>query len=207
MTLHNRPYIVLIDDDVKSDQPLVGYLKKEYPIDNIFLFQNPADGVKFIEENLEKKIIVLLDIMFYGKPLGFEVFNQIIDKSSLVCFIVMSGNIEKSSYSDLVSLINGHAWYIVQRDKPAKDILSLVKQAENHLSMRIDSAIEEWVLRQNPENMQKNFIKSRNGKSYTLLDILHSIRTGTDPIGQEMANDILQLAITMISEDESLISD
>lgn len=185
---------------------MIGYLHRAYGADNVFLFQAPADGIKFVEANLAKRIIVLLDIMFDNKPQGFDVFNQIVSRSTLVCFIVMTGSIEAATKQQLKSLVNGHAWYIIQRDKTAKEILALIKEAESHLMMRVDGALEEWILRHGPDEQQTPFIKTRGGKSYSLADILHSIRTGENQaIGQQMAADILTMAVDLLANDKSRI--
>ncbi|WP_426582692.1 hypothetical protein [Mucilaginibacter sp. R-33] len=202
----NKPLIVVVDDDFTKDQPLYGFLETAYPAENIHLFQNSGDGVNFIEQNLSKKIIVLLDIMFNGQEVGVDVFNEISKKSALVCFIVMTGNIEQISREGLKNLINGHAWYIVQRDKPAKDILAIIKDAENHINLRVDGALEEWVFRHTPEEQARPFLKTRSGKSYSLLDILQSLRTGdNDDIGQKIAGDIMALAVDLLLQDKTKI--
>jgi FixJ family two-component response regulator len=204
--INSKPLIVVIDDDITMDQPLIGYLTNSYETENVYLFQNSKDGVKFIEQNLSRKIIVLLDIMFNGREVGFEVFNEISMKSALVCFIVMTGNIEQVSREGLKSLINGHTWYIVQRDKPAKEILSIIKNAEEHIKLRVDGALEEWVLRNSYDEQQKPFLKTRSGKSYSLLDILQSLRTGdNDGIGHKIAGDILNLAVDLLARDKTNI--
>ena len=208
MATSTKPYIVLVDDDVDimEGQPLIGYLRRAYGASNVFLFKDTNDGIQFIEANLAKRIIVLLDIMFGEKAQGFEVFDRIREKSKLVCFIVMTGNVEAISKQQLQRLVNCHAWYIVQRDKPAKEIMALLKEAETHLMMRVDGALEEWVLRHGPDEQQKPFIKTRGGKSYSLADILHSLRTGeNEAIGQEMAAGILVMAIDLLVHDKSRI--
>lgn len=202
----NRPLIIVIDDDFTKDQPLYGFLETAYPSENIHLFQNSGDGVKFIEQNLSKKIIVLLDIMFNGQEAGVDVFNEISKKSALVCFIVMTGNIEQISRAGLTNLINGHAWYIIQRDKPAREILAIIKDAENHINLRVDGALEEWVFRHTAEEQSRPFLKTRDGKSYSLLDILQSLRTSdNDEIGQKIAGDIMALAVDLLLNDRTKI--
>jgi len=202
---NTKPLVVIIDDDLPDNYPLPKYLKNAYGNENVFLFKYPAEGVKFIEENLSSRIIVILDIMFDGRAIGLEVFDHLVDKSSLICVIIMTGNIENTAREDLVKLINGHAWYLVQRDKPAKEIMALVKRAQDHIDTRIDGALEQWIARQKPEDQQKPFLTTREGESYSLLDILHSIRTGEDEIGQEMAKNITSLAISMLARDRSRI--
>jgi len=204
----DKPLIVVIDDDFTKDQPLYGFLETGYPAENIHLFQNSSDGEKFIEQNLSQKIIVLLDIMFNGQEVGVDVFNEITKKSALVCFIVMTGNIEQISREGLKNLINGHAWYIVQRDKPAREILAIIKEAENHINLRVDGALEQWIFRHTIEEQNKPFITTRSGSSYTLLDILQSLRTGeNDEIGQQIAGDILALAVDLLMQDQTKIGE
>jgi hypothetical protein len=206
MSTSNKPYIVLIDDDTNEDHPLIDYLHMAYGAENVFLFQQPNDGIAFIEANLAKRIIVLLDIMFNNQPLGFDVFDQVVSKSTLVCFIVMTGNFEAASKEQLRNLINGHAWYLIQRDRPAKEILALIKDAEKHLMMRVDGALESWILRHSPDEQNTPFIKTRGGKSYSLADILYSIRTGeNEAIGQRMAANILTMAVDLLANDKSRI--
>jgi len=205
---NNKPLIVIIDDDFTKDQPLYGFLETAYPTENLHIFQNSADGEKFVEQHLSQKTIVLLDIMFNGHEVGVDVFNEISKKSALVCFIVMTGNIEQVSRKGLENLINGHAWYIVQRDKPAKEILGIIKDAENHIDLRVDGALEQWVLRHSEEEQKKPFITTRSGNSYTLLDILQSLRTGdNEEIGQEIAGDILALAVDLLMQDKTKIGE
>lgn len=204
----SKTLIVIIDDDFTKDQPLYGFLETAYPTENLHLFQNSSDGEKFVEEHLSQRTIVLLDIMFNGQEVGVDVFNEISKKSALVCFIVMTGNIEQVSRKGLENLINGHAWYIVQRDKPAKEILAIIKEAENHINLRVDSALEQWIFRHDIEERNKPFITTRSGRSYTLLDILQSLRTGdNDEIGHQIAGDILMLAVDLLMEDKTKIGE
>lgn len=206
MNLRSKPQIVIIDDDIPAvdyNYPLVDMLKIEYGGEDVHLFQDPNQGIEFIEQNLSKKIIVLLDIIFNGKSEGFNVFDAIVKKSSLVCFILMTGNLEKIDRRELVKFINGHGWYYVQRDRPAGEIMSIVKNAEHYLVTRIDGALEEWILKHSPENQMKPYLKTSDGKMYTLLEILQSIREGSNnAFGQEMVAGILNLTIDLLARNK-----
>ncbi|MBW3128865.1 hypothetical protein [Hymenobacter profundi] len=201
-----KPELVIIDDNITEAYPLVDRLKMIYDADNIHIFPTTKEGIEYIENNISKRIIVLLDIMFGSIAEGLNVFDAITEKSLLICFIIMTGSINNISKEDLVKLINRHAWYIVQRDKPAQYILDIIKKADAHISSRVDSALEEWVLRHSREEQIRPFIKSRNGESYSLLDILDSVRKGGDDnIGQEMISNILAVAIDILARDKSRI--
>ncbi|AMJ65954.1 hypothetical protein [Hymenobacter sp. PAMC 26628] len=202
----NKPYIVVIDDDVhKEDYPLIDFIERAYGEERVKLFEEPKDGVDFVKAHLSERIIVVLDIMFDGQAIGFDVFDQIIEESVLVCIIVMTGSLESTKSTDLQKLINGHAWYLVGRDESAKSILKLIKDAEDHLSMRVDGALEEWVLRQNAEDQKKPFITSKEGKTYSLLDILRAIRTEDDEVAKKLVKSITSTAIDILSRDKSRI--
>ena len=201
MIIKTKPQIVIIDDDITSDNyPLVDMLGIEYGEENIHIFETPNEGIKFIEDNISKRIIVLLDIMFGDKPIGFNVFNKITEKSSLVCFIVMTGNTESIDRKDLINLINGHAWYFIQRDKPYEKIIEVIQKAEYHLVSRVDGALEEWILRHRTFKREEPFLKLSNGTTLSLNNILDEIRKGT-PFGDEMQKNILSVAISQLQKD------
>lgn len=207
MSINNKPQIVIIDDLItRNNYPLVDILCIEYGEKNVHIFATPKDGIEYIEGNLSQKMIVLLDIMFDGKPRGFEIFDEITSKSSLVCFIVMTGNPEKITFSQYSDLINGHAWYIIQKDRPAKEIMTMIKNAANHLLNRIDGALEEWIVNNSPDDLAKPYLKTRGGKSYSLLDILNEIRQDT-PFGRDMVSGLLNLTIDLLARNKEQLND
>jgi hypothetical protein len=201
MIIKTKPQIVIIDDDITSDNyPLVDILGIEYGEENIHIFETPNEGIKYIEDNLSKRIIVILDIMFGGKPMGFDVFNRITEKSSLVCFIVITGNMERIDRKDLIKLVNGHAWYFIQRDKNYAEIMAVIQKAEYHLVSRVDGALEEWILRHNTFKREEPYLKLADGTTRSLNDILGEIRKGT-VFGEEIQKNILNIAISKLQKD------
>jgi hypothetical protein len=199
--------IVIIDDLIqRGDYKLVNVLDIAYGEANVHLFPNVKEGKQFIKQNLHLKTIVLLDIMFNGKKQGLSVFDEIIEKSNLVCFIIMTGNMEKLEKRELIKLINGHAWSIVQRDESLTNIQEVIHKAALHLTTRVDSALEEWILWHSPQDQAKPYLKTRSGQTYSLLDILHSLRNGGD-LGTEMAEGILKLTIDLLARNKEQITD
>lgn len=199
MIIKTKPQIVIIDDDITADNyPLVDILAIEYGIENIHIFETTKDGILFIENNLSKRIIVLLDIMFGGKPMGFDVFDKITAKSSLVCFIVMSGNMERIDRSELIKLINGHAWYFIKRDKSYQEILDAIRKAELHLVSRVDGALEEWIAQLDEEEKNKPIMATRQGQEWSLNDILREIRLQTEE-GIRIEKNIITLTLDLIT--------
>lgn len=205
MSSKSTPLIIIIDDDITDEYPLVDLLKISYDESNVHLFQEPNSGIKFIEDNLSRKQIVLLDIMFGDKPEGFKIFKSIIEKSSLVCFILMTGSIERLKPLELINVINGHAWYFVQRDQPFQQIMQVIKEAEFHQLTRVDGALEEWILWHNEADKNTPYLRTKDGQKYSLLDILHSIRVG-DEFGKNIVAGILNLTIDLLARNKEVIN-
>ena len=193
--------IIIIDDAIiPEDEAYVFKLGQIYGEENIHIFSNPTEGSQFIKENITKKMIVLLDIMFGKKPLGLDIFKEITDETALVCFIVMTGNIEKLDKKQWLNLVNAHAWYILDRVATTEEILHVIKTANNAISARIDGALEEWILRHERFKREKAYIKHADGKEYSLNDVLSEIRKDTD-FGRKMTTNIISTAISMLQND------
>jgi DNA-binding NarL/FixJ family response regulator len=207
MRLHRKTQIIFIDDDIDPrTYPLAGMVVDEYGDENVQFFQEPQKGIDYIKKNLDKKSIVILDIMFGGQPTGLNVFDEIIKESALVCFILMTGNMERVERSKLIDLINGHAWYLVKRDSPLKEIMDIIKKANHYMSTRVDSALEEWILNHSPQEIDRPYLTTTNGETYKLIDILKAIREGhNNEFGQEMINGILNLTIDLLARNDEQI--
>ena len=196
-----QPQIVIIDDDIKRGQyPLVDVLDIDYEKDNIHIFSTPEGGLNYIKEHLDKKIIVLLDIMFNGVLRGFEVFDEINEKTSLICFIIMTGSSEKITTAQYMKLVNSHAWYIVKRDEPAKVILQIIKDAEANMQKRVDIALEEWINVHEYMMREKPYLRLSDGTTMSMNDVLKEIRLGT-PFGTEMEKNILGVTISRLKKE------
>lgn len=204
MVLKSKPKIIIVDDNIndENDDFYIVELGLIYGKENILFFQNPTDAIAYIRNNLlTQRMIVILDVMFGNLPLGFKVFESITDKTSLVCFIIMTGNIEKISNDNLIKLINGHLWHIIKRDESTANILKVIQNAENQLAARIDGVLEEWINRHTKEDRAKPYLRTRAGKSYNLDNILEEIRRHSD-FGKEMERGILNLTIDLLARQK-----
>lgn len=198
-----QPQIVIIDDDIKRGQyPLIDALDIEYQTENVHIFATPEDGIAYINANLDKKIIVLLDIMFNGNLRGFEVFDKIrIEKeNALICFIIMTGSAEKITTTQYMNLVNNHAWYIVKRDEPAKKIMQVIKAAETNMMGRVDTALEEWINVHEYMTREEPYLRMADGSTMSMNDVLKEIRQGTH-FGKEMEQNILKVAVATLRKE------
>ena len=201
-----KPQIIIIDDEMPSDYRLLKKIREKYGEENVHLLVTPKEGITYIEANLSKKMIVLLDIMFNGHPLGFEVFEEITKQSSLVSFIIMTGNPEKISHKEYRQLINNHAWYFTQRDDSAKEIMDVIEKAEQHILSRVDGALEEWIIAHNFFTREQPYLRFADGSTMSLNDVLKEIRLQTK-FGLEMQQNILDLAINRLHKETQKLSE
>lgn len=206
MNRKRKPQIIIIDDEMPSDYPLLKKLREKYEEENVHLFAKPNEGIDYIEANLSKKMIVLLDIMFNKISLGFKVFEEITNKTSLVSFIIMTGSPEHITHKEYRQLINNHAWYFIQRDDSAKEILKIIEKAEQHILSRVDGALEEWILAHNFFTREQPYLKFADGSTMSLNDVLKEIRLQTK-FGLEMQQNILDLAINRLHKETQKLSE
>ncbi|TAE21655.1 MAG: hypothetical protein EAZ91_24990 [Cytophagales bacterium] len=151
------PTIVFIDDHIDESRVLIIELSIKYGSENIKTFEKASAGFEYIRSHLDRKMIVLLDLMFHGVPEGLNAFDKIVKETSLICVILRSGQIESIDKSQLIKLINNHAWHLIKTDASIEETLSVVENANQQLSMRVDGAIEEWIMRHSPEEREALF--------------------------------------------------
>lgn len=185
-----KPHIIIIDDDLAKNDPLIPKILKEgYTVD---VAASPDEGIALINQNIDKKIIVLLDYKFdIGGKNGSAVFNDIQNISLLIPVIIWTANSDRvEEYQDL---INKHAFSLLTKSS-AKAVIEKIKEAEAEINNRVEGAIEEWITIQNQEKRAAPFIVSAYGEQYTLDQILKEVRLQTE-FGQRFEKDLLMLTI------------
>ncbi len=183
--------IVFIDDDPNQARD-AALDELEMVVDEIVKFQDSQKGLDYIKSHLEKRMIVLLDLGFSRKMLdGHKVLAGIREISDLVPVIIWSG---KDIYpKDLADLFEHHAFSFISKDDDSEVIVDTVRKAYIVLQNDIRSVIEDWVSRQKPDSMDKPYMVSADGRSYSLNDILMSVRK-QDDFGKEFVKNIMELA-------------
>lgn len=203
------PKIVVIHDDITEYSPVMIALTEKFGEDNVVLFKHSKEGLDYVLNNLGKKMVVLLDKNFYdGKEMsGLKVFEQIREKTSLVYIILITvSRINEIEDDELKMLINKDLFKFESFSSDYTKIVALVEEAALSLSLRIDSVIEEWIMK-HPEDARKSpLVVLKDGKSYSMDDILTSIRLQTE-IGVEFEKNLLKLAIELFSRQKLKIND
>ncbi len=202
----NTTKIVVIHDDIGEKDPLLVVLREEYGADNVILKKKSKEGLNYVLENLSQKMVVILDLNFKaGEPSGVHVFEGIRKQTSLVYVIIWTASaLEDINREDLKSMINNDALAFMSSTDDIEKIVSKVSSASHQLDIRIDSALEQWISLHPESEKQSPYILTRDGKSYSLNEILQEIRLKT-PFGMETEKDILLLAIDMLSRGKKKI--
>jgi len=201
--------IVVIHDDINERSPIMVEMKVKHGESNVILFQHSQEGLDYVLSNLGQKMIVLLDRNFHdGKEIdGIEVFEKIREKTSLVYVILVT--VSKISEIDgevLKKLINKDLFKLESFTSDYSKILALIDEALLVLGVRVDAVIEDWIMRHTEDKRDQVILKTREGRSYSMNDILESIRMQTE-IGVTFEKNLLKLAIELFSRQKLKMDD
>ncbi len=203
------PQIIVIHDDIADNSPIIVMLKEKHGDDNVLLFNHSQQGLDHVLNNLGTKMIVLLDKNFKGNDdiSGIKVFEKIREQTSLVYIILITvSKITEIDDDELKMLINKDLFKFESFTSDYTKILELVDDAILHLSLRIDCVIEEWIMKHPAESRKQVLLKNKDGKSFTMDDILESIRKQSE-IGVYFEKSLLKLAIDLFSRQKLKIND
>lgn len=204
----NETQIIVIDDNLKQNAPLIVSLSDKYNPSNVKLFNRSKEGLDYIMNNLTQKLIVILDWeLGEGEIQGIDIFETIREKTSLV-YIIFSTvrKIDEIPYEQLKKMINNDAMGIVEKLDGYKKTLEFVDKAAHQLDSRLDAVLEQWVNRHSEDERIKPFIASRSGQVYNLNDLLKAIREKTD-VGKDMERKMIYLTIDLLARGKEKIDD
>lgn len=201
----NRPFqIVIIDDDLQFiTKPLYEELVDIYGQNNIIWKETPEEGLTYLESNLTKRTIVILDYYFgqHNRYNGLDWFQPLQDKSKLLYIILnTSHEIDIIPREQLKYCINNHLMSLVDKTDGYTKTLSEVEKAIGYLNNRVDCILEEWILRHEFFTREKPYMKDSTGNIISLNDVLREIRQDTD-FGRKMSSKIISTAISLLQRD------
>lgn len=203
------PKVIVIHDDIADDSPIMVMLKEKHGDENVLLIKHSQEGLDYVLANLGTKMIVLLDKNFYGNKeiSGIRVFEKIREKTSLVYVILITvSKITELDDDELKMLINKDLFKFESFTSDYTTILSLVDEAIQNLNLRIDCVIEEWIMRHPEEARNKSLINFKDGRSYSMNEVLKSIREQTE-LGLSFEKSLLNLAIEIFSRQKLINND
>ena len=132
--------IVVIDDNFTETEPLLIHLKLNFKEAEIVLKKKAKEGLDYIMDNLDSRMIVLLDYdLGKGEPNGTEILLKIREKTSLVYIIIITAKLLVSiPHKDLMLYVNKDALAVVDKTASLDDKLNFVKDAVHSMDVRVD---------------------------------------------------------------------
>lgn len=200
-----NPTILIIDDNQKiKEDALFWELEDRYGAENVSFISNPTQALKFISDNLERNIIVLLDIQFPENEMdGHKLLAEIRNLSQLIPVILWSGiNEAKETFSDF---INNHAFGFLSKTATSAEIMVLIDKAEEYFNTNLDNTIEDWIIKKE-EDKDKPVYFTADGKSYSLNQILLEIRKQSE-IGKSFGRKLNELTIDLLLRNKKNLND
>lgn len=200
--------VLIIHDDLSELDPIVITLKEIYGTNNVILEPISENGIKYIEQNLTSKLIVLLDFdLGTGHPNAPIVFKKIREKTSLIYVIIWTAKLlSEIGREDLIDFINNDALAFVQNTESTEVVVNLVEKASHQLETRVDCILEEWISKRDSDELIKPYLTTKSGQVYTLADLMVEIRLETE-LGRQMKKSILLLAIDLLTSQQRNLDD
>ncbi|MBP6664100.1 MAG: response regulator [Chitinophagales bacterium] len=197
--------IIWIDDDIKfKDDVLMDELRETYQ--TVSFFDKAAEGLQYIFNNTNQAIIIILDIDM-PKMNGHVFLSKLREVSKLIPVILFTGINENTEV--LSDFINNHAFAFIKKDAGYEEIMAIVKKAETELLTRadglIEDALEEWLLIQDKQKLDKPYLVQAGGQSYSINQILQEVRQQT-PFGRTFMKDVVMLTIDLILRNKRQLS-
>ncbi|GHT04360.1 hypothetical protein FACS189423_06930 [Bacteroidia bacterium] len=199
--------IIVIDDNLKETSSLLVQLKLSFAEAEITLKTNAQDGLDYILNNLNSKMIVLLDYdLGAGEPNGTKIFLKIREKTALLYVIIVTAKlIDEIPNKELLTYINKDALAVVDKTTSLSDKIALVKNAIHQLDVRVDCILEQWISNHSEDEQNQPYLTTTSGEIFTLKEILQEIRQQTD-FGRKMERNIMMLAVDLLTRGKKQIS-
>lgn len=188
--------IVVVDDELKNNHPLIVKLGQIF--EGVMLFNKASEAIAYINEYLECRIIMILDLRLSGGETGSRALRALRALSYQIPVIIWTAVDEKTI--EFFDLINFKAYAIRDKDESTENMLALVRQADADMSYALSNALERWILAQ-PGDHDAIYAVATNGESYSLNQMLEEVRKDTVK-GKEFTQDLVNLTIELMEKEE-----
>jgi len=200
----SKTTIVIIDDDPKfKNEPFI--LEAKELFENVFFFDDPKDGLEYVQGNIGSRIIVILDLAFPDLlPDGHEILEKIRQWSFLIPVIIWSARDEaKEEFSDL---IKNRAFSFLKKTASSGEIIQELLNADEFINSSIDTALEEWIIAHSEEQKNNPYMLTAEGNQLSLNDLLIEIRKQT-PLGKQFSKSLSKLTIDLLARNKESLND
>ena len=198
----NVTILVVEDDRRMKKDPFV--IEAQLLFKKIIFKENTADALMFVKDNLDNKIIILLDLAFSNSQMdGVKFLAELRILSKLIPVIIWSGkdNIQDDYYQ---KILNDTAFAFLKKSASSAEIIETLNSAVYYLDGQVGSAVESWLENHSEEDKNKPFLTVADGHSYSMNDLLKEIRTQTQ-FGKSITLDINKLTLDLLFRNKEKI--
>ena len=198
--------IVFIDDNMSEKEPFVQNIRKHYKdADSKHLFKNPDKRLEFVLENLNSKMIVIIDWNFSGHhKKGIDLLKEIRKKTSLLYIVIMSANQLRTDIplDSIIEMMNEENFFYLDRSNDDfESVISIIDRVRSQWNTKFDCVLEQWLLRHPEDNGKEAFSEVSTGKKFTWADILVELRQQT-PIGKSFEQKLNEYYIYQLNRSK-----
>lgn len=190
----SKTRIVIIDDLMRRNHPMKVKLEQEF--EEVKIFSKAEDGLKYISDNINSKIILILDIKLSNGENGYETLEKLRGISYLIPVIIWTAINENDA--SFFKLINLKTYAIREQETNNDDMVNLVKEADADSKYSLSSAFENWLSSQNVDH-NKPYMINTDGESYSINDIIKEVRKGS-PEGNRFTQQLANLTIELLTK-------
>jgi FixJ family two-component response regulator len=211
--------VIIIDDNIQANRPLIVQIKEKYGAENVKLFNlkrdadgTPTEGLNYLldKENIKEPTVLLLDVDLGSNSVnGFEVVKKVREQTALLQIIMMSAQpkiIKAVSKEEWIELINNHAMAFLDTTTDTKTKIEYIEKARRQMETRVDCVLENWIAGLGKEERNKPIYASRKGQQWTFDDVLREIREQSDE-GTRLEKNIIKLTLSLIARGKRPIED
>jgi DNA-binding NtrC family response regulator len=199
-----RKATILVIEDDRRQQSNAFVLEVQLEFENIVFKETANDALTFVKENLETKIVILLDLAFPANQMqGIEFLEELRSMSKLIPVIVWSGK-DSIADTEYQKMINDTTFAFLSKSASSEEIVKTLCNADDYLNSQIDTAVESWLEKHSEEEKNQIFLKSADGKQYSMNDLLKEIRQQTQ-FGQSIALDINKLTLDLLFRNKETL--
>ena len=189
--------IIIVDDELKSNHPLIVKLGQFF--EEVTLFKKASDAIAKVKDNLGTRIIMILDLRLSGGETGGRALAALRELSYQIPVIIWTAVDEKTM--EFFDLINFKAYAIRDKDETTENLVALVQQADADMNYALSNALERWIMAQ-PGDHDEIYAVATNGETVSLNQMLDEVRKDT-PKGKEFTQDLVNLTIELMEKEQT----
>lgn len=197
--------IVFIDDNLSEKEPFVQNIrKKNKEADCSHVFKNPEEGLKYVIENLNERMIIFIDWNFgSNQKKGIDLLRDIRRQTSLLYIVMMSANsLESIPSESIIEMINeDNIFYLNRNNSDFETPNAIIEKIQRAWKTKFDCILEQWLVRHPEDNNKEAFTDNTTGKRYTWSDILPELRRQSD-IGKSFEGNLNQYYIDLLQRQK-----